>query len=161
MSRINKTKREFLRENEITGMFTRDQIKLLEKHDTEDDPYSSGKYPWSCSNLLKLFLVEKGDDYIEKQEMLVKEKRKEYTQRAFNKIVRELNTISTMSDLKNWGNTFAKEYVRDIHEYEKELREEYKRKLNELGNKGKRIRIVKRLQLFLVGVMILIRLLKY
>ena len=39
-----------------------------------------------------------------------------------------------MSDLKNWGNTFAQEYVKDIPEYEKELREEYKRKLNELGD---------------------------
>ncbi len=134
MSRINKTKREFLRENEITGMFTRDQIKLLERHDTGDDPYSSGEYPWCCSNALKLFLVEKGDDYIKKQEMLVKEKRKEYTQRAFNKIVRELNTISTMSDLKNWGNTFAKEYVRDIPEFRDELGQEYKRKLSELGD---------------------------
>jgi len=134
MSRINKTKREFLRENEITGMFTRDQIKLLERHDTGDDPYSSGEYPWSCSNLLKLFLVEKGDDYIEKQEMLVKEKRKEYTQRAFNKIVRELNTISTMSDLKNWGNTFAKEYVRDIPEFRDELKQEYKRRKSEISN---------------------------
>ncbi len=134
MSRINKTKREFLRENEITGMFTRDQIKLLERHDTGDDPYSSGEYPWCCSNALKLFLVEKGDDYIEKQEILVKEKRKEYTQRAFNKIVRELNTISTMSDLKNWGNTFAKEYVRDIPEFRDELGQEYKRKLSELGD---------------------------
>jgi len=134
MSRINKTKREFLRENEITGMFTRDQIKLLEKHDTGDDPYSSSKYPWACSNHLKLFLVEKGDDYIEKQEMLVKEKRKEYTQRAFNKIVRELNTISTMSDLKNWGNTFAKEYVRDIPEFRDELGQEYKRRKSEIGD---------------------------
>jgi hypothetical protein len=134
MSRINKTKREFLRENEITGMFTRDQIKLLERHDTGDDPYSSGEYPWCCSNLLKLFLVEKGDDYIKKQEILVKEKRKEYTQRAFNKIVRELNTINTMSDLKNWGNTFAKEYVRDIPEFRDELGQEYKRKLSELGD---------------------------
>lgn len=134
MSRINKTKREFLRENEITGMFTRDQIKLLEKHDTGNDPYSSGEYPWSCSNLLKLFLVEKGDDYIEKQEMLVKEKRKEYTQRAFNKIVRELNTISTMSDLENWGNTFAKEYVRDIPEFRDELGQEYKRRKSEIGD---------------------------
>jgi len=134
MSRINKTKREFLRENEITGMFTRDQIKLLERHDTGDDPYSSGQYPWCCSNLLKLFLVEKGDDYIKKQEMLVKEKRKEYTQRAFNKIVRELNTISTMSDLKNWGNTFAKEYVRDIPEFRDELGQEYKRRKSEIGD---------------------------
>ena len=134
MSRINKTKREFLRENEITGMFTRDQIKLLERHDTGDDPYSSGQYPWCCSNALKLFLVEKGDDYIKKQEMLVKEKRKEYTQRAFNKIVRELNTITTKSDLENWGNTFAKEYVRDIPEFRDELGQEYKRKLSELGD---------------------------
>jgi len=134
MSRINKTKREFLKENEITGMFTRDQIKLLEIHDTGDDPYSSGQYPWCCSNLLKLFLVEKGDDYTEKQEMLVKEKRKEYTQRAFNKIVRELNTITTMSDLENWGKTFAQEYVRDIPEFRDELKEEYKKKLSELDN---------------------------
>jgi hypothetical protein len=134
MSRINKTKREFLRENEITGMFTRDQIKLLERHDTGNDPYSSGEYPWSCSNHLKLFLVEKGDDYIKKQEMLVKEKRKEYTQRAFNKIVRELNTITTKSDLENWGNTFAQEYVRDIPEFRDELGQEYKRKLSELGD---------------------------
>jgi len=134
MSRINKTKREFLKENEITGMFTRDQIKLLEIHDTGDDPYSSGQYPWCCSNLLKLFLVEKGDDYIEKQEMLVKEKRKEYTQRAFNKIVRELNTITTMSDLENWGKTFAQEYVRDIPEFRDELGQEYKRRKNEISN---------------------------
>ena len=134
MSRINKTKREFLKENEITGMFTRDQIKLLEIHDTGDDPYSSGQYPWCCSNLLKLFLVEKGDDYTEKQEMLVKEKRKEYTQRAFNKIVRELNTITTMSDLENWGKTFAQEYVRDIPEFRDELGQEYKRRKNEISN---------------------------
>ena len=134
MSRINKTKREFLKENEITGMFTRDQIKLLEIHDTGDDPYSSGQYPWCCSNLLKLFLVEKGDDYIKKQDMLVKEKRKEYTQRAFNKIVRELNTITTMSDLENWGKTFAQEYVRDIPEFRDELGQEYKRRKSEISN---------------------------
>ena len=134
MSRINKTKREFLRENEITGMFTRDQIKLLERHDTGDDPYSSGQYPWCCSNALKLILVEKGDDYIEKQEMLVKERRKEYTQRAFNKIVRELNTITTKSDLENWGNTFAQEYVRDIPEFRDELKQEYKRRKSEISN---------------------------
>ena len=134
MSRINKTKREFLRENEITGMFTRDQIKLLERHDTEDDPFSSSNFPWACSNHLKLFLVEKGDDYIKKQEMLVKEKRKEYTQRAFNKIVRELNTITTKSDLENWGNTFAQEYVRDIPEFRDELGQEYKRRKSEISN---------------------------
>ena len=134
MSRINKTKREFLRENEITGMFTRDQIKLLEKHDTGNDPYSSGQYPWSCSNLLKLFLVEKGDDYIKKQEILVKEKRKEYTQRAFEKIVKELNTISNKSDLDNWGKTFAQDYSRDIPEFVKELRVEFTRRKKELGD---------------------------
>ena len=134
MSRINKTKREFLRENEITGMFTRDQIKVLERHDTEDDPYSSSNFPWGCSNSLKVFLVEKGDSYIEAKNILAKQKREEYAKRIFDKIVRELNTINTMSDLKNWGNTFAQEYVKDIPEYEKELREEYKRKLNELGN---------------------------
>tara|TARA_A100000172_G_C3035934_1_gene108513 strand:- start:837 stop:1244 length:408 start_codon:yes stop_codon:yes gene_type:complete len=134
MSRLNKTKREFLRENEITGMFTRDQIKVLERHDTEDDPYSSSNFPWGCSNSLKLFLVEKGDSYIEKQNTLAKERRKEYAHRTFDKIVRELNTISTKSDLKNWGNTFAKEYVRDIPEFRDELGQEYKRKLSELGN---------------------------
>lgn len=134
MSRTNKTKREFLRENEITGMFTRDQIKLLERHDTEDDPFSSSNFPWACSNHLKLFLVEKGDPYIEAKNILAKQKREEYAKRIFDKIVRELNSINRMSDLKNWGNTFAQEYVKDIPEYEKELREEYKRKLNELGD---------------------------
>jgi hypothetical protein len=39
-----------------------------------------------------------------------------------------------MSDLENWGNTFAKEYVRDIPEFRDELKEEYKRKLSELDN---------------------------
>ena len=134
MSRTNKTKREFLRENEITGMFTRDQIKVLERHDTEDDPYSSSNFPWGCSDALKLFLVEKGDPYIEVKNIIAKERRKEYTARTFDKVARELNTINTMSDLKNWGETFAKEYVRDIPEFRDELKEEYKRKLNELDN---------------------------
>ena len=134
MSRTNKTKREFLRENEITGIFTRDQIKLLERHDTEDDPYSSSNFPWGCSDALKLFLVEKGDPYIEVKNIIAKERRKEYTARTFDKVVRELNTITTMSDLENWGNTFAQEYVRDIPEFRDELKEEYKRKLSELDN---------------------------
>ena len=134
MSRTNKTKREFLRENEITGMFTRDQIKLLERHDTEDDPYSSSNFPWGCSDALKLFLVEKGDPYIEVKNIIAKERRKEYTARTFDKVVRELNTITTMSDLENWGNTFAQEYVRDIPEFRDELKQEYKRKLSELDN---------------------------
>ena len=81
MSRTNKTKREFLRENEITGMFTRDQIKVLERHDTEDDPYSSSNFPWGCSDALKLFLVEKGDPYIEAKNILAKPKREEYAKR--------------------------------------------------------------------------------
>ena len=134
MSRTNKTKREFLRENEISGMFTRDQIKLLERHDTEDDPYSSSNFPWGCSDALKLFLVEKGDPYIEVKNIIAKERRKEYTARTFDKVVRELNTITTMSDLENWGNTFAQEYVRDIPEFRDELKQEYKRKLSELDN---------------------------
>jgi len=134
MSRTNKTKREFLRENEITGIFTRDQIKLLERHDTEDDPYSSSNFPWGCSDALKLFLVEKGDPYIEVKNIIAKERRKEYTARTFDKVVRELNTITTMSDLENWGNTFAQEYVRDIPEFRDELKQEYKRKLSELDN---------------------------
>ena len=135
MSIFKKTKREFLAENRITGMFTKEQIKILEKHDTDADDYnSSSNFPWGSSNALKLFLVEKGDDYIKKQEMLVKEKRKEYTQRAFNKIVRELNTISTMSDLENWGKTFAQDYSRDIPEFVKELRVEFTRRKKELGD---------------------------
>ena len=134
MSRTNKTKREFLRENEITGIFTRDQIKLLERHDTEDDPYSSSNFPWGCSDALKLFLVEKGDPYIEVKNIIAKERRKEYAARTFDKVVRELNTITTMSDLENWGNTFAQEYVRDIPEFRDELKQEYKRKLSELDN---------------------------
>ena len=65
---------------------------------------------------------------------MAKERRKEYAHRTFDKIVRELNTINTMSDLKNWGETFAKEYVRDIPEFREELKEEYKKKLSELDN---------------------------
>ena len=41
MSIFKKTKREFLAENRITGMFTKEQIKILEKHDTDADDYTA------------------------------------------------------------------------------------------------------------------------
>ena len=72
--------------------------------------------------------------YIVVKNIIAKERRKEYTARTFDKVVRELNTITTMSDLENWGNTFAQEYVRDIPEFRDELKQEYKRKLSELDN---------------------------
>ena len=39
-----------------------------------------------------------------------------------------------MSDLENWGKTFAQEYVRDIPEFRDELGQEYKRRKNEISN---------------------------
>ena len=94
-----------LNENDIK------QIKVLEKHDTDEDDYnSSGNFPWGSSNALKLFLVEKGDPYIKAQNIYAKKKRQEYAQRTFEKIVKELNTITNKSDLDNWGKTFAQDY---------------------------------------------------
>ena len=47
MSIFKKTKREFLAENQITGMFNKEQVKVLEKHDTDKDDYnSSSNFPW-------------------------------------------------------------------------------------------------------------------
>ena len=135
MSIFKKTKREFLRENQITGMFTKEQIKVLEKHDTDEDDYNSDSiFPWGSSNALKLFLVEKGDPYIKAQNIYAKKKRQEYAQRTFEKIVKELNTISNKSDLDNWGKTFAQDYSRDTPEFVKELRLEFTRRKKELSN---------------------------
>ena len=135
MSIFKKTKREFLRENQITGMFTKEQIKVLEKHDTDEDDYNSDSiFPWGSSNALKLFLVEKGDPYIKAQNIYAKKKRQEYAQRTFEKIVKELNTITNKSDLDNWGKTFAQDYSRDTPEFVKELRLEFTRRKKELSN---------------------------
>jgi len=135
MSIFKKTKREFLRENQITGMFTKEQIKVLEKHDTDEDDYNSDSiFPWGSSNALKLFLVEKGDPYIKAQDIYAKKKRLEYAQRSFDKILKELNSISNKSDLDNWGKTFAQDYSRDIPEFVKELRLEFTRRKKELGD---------------------------
>ena len=135
MSIFKKTKREFLRENQITGMFTKEQIKVLEKHDTDEDDYNSDSiFPWGSSNALKLFLVEKGDPYIKAQDIYAKKKRLEYAQRTFEKILKELNSISNKSDLDNWGKTFAQDYSRDIPEFVKELRLEFTRRKKELSN---------------------------
>ena len=135
MSIFKKTKREFLAENQITGMFTKEQIKVLEKHDTGEDDYnSSSNFPWGSSNALKLFLVEKGDPYIKAQNIYAKKKRQEYAQRTFEKIVKELNTITNKSDLDNWGKTFAQDYSRDTPEFVKELRLEFTRRKKELGD---------------------------
>ena len=135
MSIFKKTKREFLRENQITGMFTKEQIKVLEKHDTDEDDYnSSSNFPWGSSNALKLFLVEKGDPYIKAQDIYAKKKRLEYAQRSFDKILKELNSISNKSDLDNWGKTFAQDYSRDTPEFVKELRLEFTRRKKELSN---------------------------
>lgn len=135
MSIFKKTKREFLRENQITGMFTKEQIKVLEKHDTDEDDYNSDSiFPWGSSNALKLFLVEKGDPYIKAQDIYAKKKRLEYAQRTFKKILKELNSISNKSDLDNWGKTFAQDYSRDTPEFVKELRLEFTRRKKELSN---------------------------
>tara|TARA_R110002049_G_scaffold155159_1_gene320009 strand:- start:35 stop:445 length:411 start_codon:yes stop_codon:yes gene_type:complete len=135
MSIFKKTKREFLAENKITGMFTKEQIKVLEKHDTDEDDYNSDSiFPWGSSNALKLFLVEKGDPYIKAQNIYAKKKRQEYAQRTFEKIVKELNTITNKSDLDNWGKTFAQDYSRDTPEFVKELRLEFTRRMKELNN---------------------------
>lgn len=135
MSIFKKTKREFLRENQITGMFTKEQIKVLEKHDTDEDDYNSDSiFPWGSSNALKLFLVEKGDPYIKAQDIYAKKKRLEYAQRSFDKILKELNSISNKSDLDNWGKTFAQDYSRDTPEFVKELRLEFTRRKKELSN---------------------------
>ena len=135
MSIFKKTKREFLAENQITGMFTKEQVKVLEKHDTDEDDYNSDSiFPWGSSNALKLFLVEKGDPYIKAQDIYAKKKRLEYAQRTFEKILKELNSISNKSDLDNWGKTFAQDYSRDIPEFVKELRLEFTRRKKELGD---------------------------
>ena len=132
MSVLRITKREFVRLNQITKMFTGDDIKILEKHDDDNDNYSSSNFPWGSSDALKLFLISKGDPYIEAQKINAKKRREDYVQRTFDKVLIELKAIATSSDLKNWGNTFAKDHVSDLPEKRKELTNAYTERLKEL-----------------------------
>jgi hypothetical protein len=81
MSRINKTRYEWIRENQITGQFTKKDIAVLDRLDRLDpiEPECDSNFPWGCPNVTKRYIIdqeEKCKKAWEKKENEMKNKEK-------------------------------------------------------------------------------------